>query len=378
MRFSKLILRNLFRNRIRAVLTMLLLATIFFFVAVLMGVLHSYTAVSESGLTRLVVENGIALTNRLPLAYQQTLQRLPGVVAVCKQQWIGNYYKDKKDYFPNFAVDHETFGTVFDDYKVDPQQLAAWRADRQGALFGPELMQRFGWKVGQRITLIHNIAPYDAELTIRGIVHHPSAVSSLFFHWNYNQLSAPSTSRVGTYWIRVKDRSLMAPLAQQIDAMYHNCEYPTETFSENEYQASQVALIGKVSLLFTCLSACAIVMVIAFAAITMTMSARERVTEIAVLKTIGFGKGRVVALMLAEFMLLSVAAGLFGTIAAKVIFTFTDMTKFTSGAVKGFAIDGSIIATCGAIAAGVGVIAGGLPAIRAANLSVAYGLRRVV
>lgn len=378
MRFAKLIVRNLLRNPLRATLTMLLLATIFFFIAVLMGILHGFTAVSDSGLNRLVVQNGIAITNQLPLAYEKTLRQLPGVVATCKQQWIGNYYKEKRNFFSNFAVDSDTFDTVFDDYKVDPAQLAAWKKDRQGALVGRELMQRFGWTVGQRIILSKNIYPYDAELTIRGVVDHPVARASLFFHWDYHQESFPKVSKVGTIWMKVKDRALMVPLSQQIDAMYRNSDSPTETYTEKDYQASQVSWMGNVALLFTMLSGCAIVMVVILAAITMSMSARERVTEVAVLKAIGFGRMRVLAIMLAEFVLLALIGGAGGTLAAKAIFSVVDMTKFTSGAVKNFAITTPLIAGCMLVAAAVGLIAGGFPALRATNLSVVDGLRKVV
>ncbi len=379
MRFAKLIVRNLFRNRLRTALTLLLLATIFFFVAAMLGILHGFTTVSEAGLNRLVVENAISITNRLPVADEQMLRRLPGVVDLCKQQWVGNYYRDKRNYVPNFAVDHDHFAAVFDDYKVEAGQLRAWEADRRGALVGRELMELFGWKVGQRITLLHNIYPSDLDLSIRGIVDHPVAGGSLFFHWDYySEAAKKPIKNVGTFWIKVKDRKDMVPLSEEIDTAFKNSEAPTETYTENDYQAGQVSLIGNVALLFTALSACAIVMVVILAAVTLSMSARERVTEVAVLKAIGFSRGRVLALMLAEFMLLTLLGGLFGTLAAKAVFSVADMTKLTAGAVHGFAVTAPLIGTCALLAAGVGMLAGGLPALRATRLSVVDGLRRVV
>ena len=136
MKYFKLIRRNLFRNRLRTVLTVALLATIFAFVTVLMGILHGFTSVTEEGLNRLVVESAISVTTRLPFSHEQKIRQLPGVADVCKQQWIGSYYKDKKNLFTNYAVDHDHFASVFDDYKVDPQQLEDWKRDRRGALAG--------------------------------------------------------------------------------------------------------------------------------------------------------------------------------------------------------------------------------------------------
>lgn len=378
MKFFKLIRRNLFRNRMRTVLTIALLSTIFFFITVLMGILHGFTSVTDEGLNRLVMSSAISVTTRLPFSHEQKVRQLPGVVDVCKEQWIGNYYKDKRNFFTNYAVDHETFASVFDDYKVDPQQLAAWKADRRGALVGSELMQRFGWKVGQRITLTHNIHPYDAELTIRGVVHHPVNDSSLFYHMDYHNESMHNAGQAGLFWIKVKDPKLLAPLSQEIDAMFKNGEYPTETMSEKDYQAGVVAWMGNIQLLFTAISSAAILMVVMLAAVTMGMSARERVKEIAVLKAIGFARPTVLAIMLSEFMLLSLLGGVFGTLAAKGIFRVIDMTKLTDGAVRGFVITGQLMGGCALIALGIGLIAGGLPAWRASNLRVVDGLRRVV
>lgn len=374
----KLIFRNLFRNRLRTALTALLLATNFFFVAMLMGILHSFTAVSDAGLNRLVVQNATAITNKLPLSYEEKLRKIPGVVAICKQQWIGNYYQDKRNYFPNFAVDAASFENVFDDYRVDPAQLAAWKADRRGALVGRELMQRFGWRLGQRITLQRNIYPFDAELTIRGIVDHPVQQSSLFFHFDYFIESMPRVSAVGTYWLKVGRRAFTAPVSEQIDAMFHNSDFPTETYSEKEYQAGQVAWLGNVTLLFTALSGCAVAMVVILAAITMSMSARERTGEIAVLKAIGFPAPLVLATLLAEFALLTTIGGGLGIAAAKETFNVIDMTKLSAGAVKGFAITPALFAACALAAAATGLLAGGLPALRATRLTVVDGLRRIV
>jgi putative ABC transport system permease protein len=378
MKYFKLIRRNLFRNRLRSVLTIALLATIFAFVTVLMGILHSYTSVSAEGLNRLVAQSAISVTNRLPFAYEQKIRQLPGVADTCKEQWIGDYYKDKRNYFTNYAIDADRFASVFDDYKVDPKQMDDWKRDRRGALVGRELMQRFQWKVGQRITLTHFIYPYDAELTIRGIVDHPVNRSSLYYHMDYHNESMHGVSESGLIWVKVKDGKQASAISQQIDAMFHNSDNPTETYTEKDYQASVVSWMGNVKLLFTSISGAAILMVVMLAGITMSMAARERVGEIAVLKAIGFTKPLVLAIMLTEFVLLALLGGLCGTLAAKAIFSVADMTKLTGGSVKGFAITGEIVATCALIAAGIGLLAGGLPALRASNLSVVEGLRRVV
>jgi putative ABC transport system permease protein len=380
MKFAKLIRRNLFRNKVRAILTMLLLAVIFFFVATLLAILDNFENFSNAGegANRLVVQSAISLANLLPYAHEEKIRAIPGVVDTAKLQWIGAYYKEKTNFFANFAVDVDKMSTVFDDYKVDPKDLAAFAADRRGALVGKDLMTRFGWKVGDRITLKRQIFPFDPELTIRGTFVHPVQTTTLFFPMEYFQQSMGNPGQVGTFWVKVKDPKQMAAISQQIDAMFKNSDYPTETFTEKEFQSNFLSMMGNVKLLFTAVSSCAIFMVILLAAITMSMSARERVTEIAVLKAIGFEQRLVLGIMLSEFILLTVIGGALGSVGAHYLYLAVDMGKVTQGFLQNFGIHARTLAICLASSAAVGLIAGGLPALRASNLRVVDGLRRVV
>lgn len=380
MRFLKLIRRNLFRNKVRAILTMMLLAVIFFFVATLLAILDNFERFSNAGegSNRLVVQSAISLATLLPYAHEQKIRQLPGVVDIAKLQWIGAYYKEKSNFFANFAVDVDKMPTVFDDYKVDPAELAAFIADRRGALVGKDLMTRFGWKVGDRITLKRQIFPFDPELTIRGTYVHPVQTTSVFFPMEYFQQANGNRGEVGTFWVKVKDPKQMAALSQQIDAMFKNSDYPTETFTEKGFQQNFMSMMGNVKLLFTAVSSCAIFMVVLLAAITMSMSARERVTEIAVLKAIGFEQHLILGLMLTEFILLTLIGGAVGSFGAHYLYALVDMGKVTQGFLQNFGIHARTLAVCVATSAAVGLIAGGLPALRASNLSVVDGLRRVV
>jgi putative ABC transport system permease protein len=380
MRFAKLIYRNLFRNKMRAVLTMLLMAAIFFFVATMLSILENFNRAEEmgEGYNRLAVQSAISLANFLPFAHEQKIQQLDGVGETCKMQWIGAYYKDKKNFFANFAVDHNKMSSVFPDYKVDPKQMADFMADRRGALVGPELMKRFNWKIGDRVTLTRQIFAFDPEVTIRGVYDHPVNSSAFYFHMDYFQESIGNPSGADMIWIKVKNPNQMAALSQQIDAMFKNTDAPTETYTEKEFQRSFIAMMGNIKLLFTSVSTCAIFMVILLAAITMSMSARERITEIAVLKAIGFERRLVLTLMLIEFALLTVIGGTIGILGGRLFYTVVNMTKLTQGFLINFTIYWPVIGICIAAAAVVGLLAGGLPAFRATNMSVVDGLRRVV
>lgn len=382
MKFFKLIRRNLFRNRLRAVLTLILMAVIFFFVATLLSILETFDRYNNSGegANRLVVQSAISLANSLPYSQEAKIREVPGVVDTCKLQWIGAYYKDKTNFFANFAIDHGKMASVFPDYTVSPADMAAFQADRRGCLVGPDLMKRYGWKVGDRITLSRQIFPYDPELTIRGVYHHPVQTAALYYHMDYHQeAGGPMTNgRVGTFWLKIQNPAQMAAISQQIDSMFRNSDDPTETVTEKDFQASFMAMMGNIKLLFTSVSSCAVLMVILLAAITMSMSARERVTEIAVLKAIGFGQRLVLALMLTEFVLLTVIGGAIGVLLGKAIYAIVPMDKLTQGFLVGFTIYPTVAAICLGVAVAVGLVAGGLPARGATRMSVVDGLRRVV
>jgi putative ABC transport system permease protein len=380
MKFANLIRRNLFRNPSRAALTMLLMAAIFFFVATLLSILQNFDMASEmgDGYNRLAVQSAISLANFLPFSHEPKIRQIPGVIDTCKMQWIGAYYKDRKNFFANFAMDHDKWTTVFPDYKIDPKQLAAYQADRRGCIVGPELMKRFNWKVGDRITLTRQIFAFDPELTIRAVYDHPINTSALYFHMDYFQESIGNPSGADMIWIKVKDPNQMSAISQQIDSMFKNTDAPTETFTEKEFQRTFIAMMGNVKLLFTAVSTCAVFMVILLAAITMSMSARERVVEISVLKAIGFESGLILRLMLIEFALLTLMGGAIGVIGGRLLFSVVNMTKVTQGFLVNFTIYPRVIAICIALAAVVGVLAGGFPAFRATRIRVVDGMRRVV
>lgn len=381
MRFHKLIFRNLFRNKLRTILTLILMAAIFFFVSTLLAILENFEAAANSGegQNRLGVQSAISLANPLPLSHEEKIKNIPGIVEIGKLQWVGAYYKEPKNFFANFAIDHDKMERVWDDYAVPADQMEAFKADRRGAIVGNELAKRYGWKIGDRVVLIGQIFPFNPELTIRGLATHKFDNSSLFFHWDYFHESTKEMmgNMVGTFWVRVDDPAKMAAISDQIDGMFKNSEYPTETFTEKEFQQQFMAMIGNIKLLFTAVSVCSIFMVVLLAALTMSMAARERVTEIAVLKAIGFTSGTILTLMLIEFVTLGFIGGALGTFGAKAFYSVVNMTEVTQGFLVAFGVNTKTVITCLIAAIIVGFLAGGLPALRSARLSVVDGLRKV-
>ena len=378
MKYAKLVRRNLFRNKLRSFLMIALMGAIFFLVATLIQILWSFEHIDSGGTgDRLVVQSAFSLATMLPYAHEQKIRQVPGVVDVAKSQWIAGYYKEPSNSFAILAVDADKFASVFPDYRVDAAQMAEFVRDRRGALVGPDLMKWYDWKNGDRIILHRGIFPFDPELTIRAVSNHPVQRAVLFVHLDYFNETL-RWNRVGTFWVKVADPNRMAAISQQIDAMFKNSEDPTETYTEKEFNRQFVGMFGNIKLLFSTISLCSIFMLALLAAITMSMAARERVTEIAVLKAIGFGRRLVLGLLLTEFVITTAAGCAIGLGGATLLYRFGDVTKWTRGFLVNFHIVPSTAAICAAVAIAVGLVAGGLPSVKSANLRVVDGLRKVV
>jgi putative ABC transport system permease protein len=379
MKYTGLILRNVFRNKLRALMTLMLLAAIFFLVATLLAINSAFERNDTGGTgDRLVTQSAFSLANMLPFAYEEKIRRVPGVVDTAKTQWVGGYYKEPRNVVTILAIDPTKVGSVFPDYNIPENELAAFVADRRGAIVGEEVAKRYGWKLGDRITIKRQIFPFDPDLTIRGFHHHAVQKSLIWFQMPYFQESIGNFGRSGTIWLKVASTNDMPRISQEVDALFKNSNDPTETYTEKEFTRQFVSMMGNVKLLFMSVSLCSIAMIVLLAAITMSMSARERVTEVAVLKAIGFQPRLILALMLTEFASLTLLGGLIGIGGAVMFYRAVDAGAATQGLLENFHIDPQTIAICVVLAAFVGVIAGGLPAIRASRLSVVDGLRRVV
>lgn len=379
MKFGKLIFRNAFRNKLRASMTLLLLAAIFFLVSTLLAINSAFERNDTGGTgDRLVTQSALSLANSLPFAYEEKIRRVPGVVDTAKTQWVGGYYKDTKNNVALMAIDPDKVASVFPDYKVPPAELSAFVADRTGAIVSEQLAKRWGWKVGDRLSIKRQIFPFDPQMTIRAIHHHPVQKSAIWMQMAYFQESVGNWSRSDMIWMKVAKSDDMPRISQEIDALFKNSNDPTETYTEKEFTRQFVEMMGNVKVLFMSVSLCSIAMIVLLAAITMSMSARERVTEVAVLKAIGFQPRLILTLMLTEFASLTLFGGLLGIGGAVLFYRLIDAGAATQGMLENFHIDPATIAVCVALAALVGLLAGGLPALRASRLTVVDGLRRVV
>ena len=380
----KLAFRNAFRHKLRSGLTILGVAVAILAFGLLSTVVDAwYSGVEASAANRLVARNAISLTFSLPLAYKEKLRAIPGVTAVCQGNWFGGIYVDEKNFFANFAYEPATLLELYPEYLVEPGQRAAFLRDRKGALVGEKLAKRFGWKVGDAITLRGTIFPGNWEMTIRALYKGARAntdETQLFFHWAYldETLRATTPSRAGQagfYLVGINDTNKAADIARTIDAQFRNSLAETLTETEKAFQMSFVSMSDTIIMAIRIVSFVVVLIILAVAANTMAMSARERTAEYAALKTLGFSAGTLTLLIFGESMVLSLTGAGLGlaciTPAAKVFGAV--MSDF----LPVFQVSRQTLLLGAGSGVVVGLAAGIFPARMAVQLRIAEALRKV-
>ena len=384
MKFLPLVLKNLFRKKTRSGLTIgsILLP---FFVICLLGTFVAMLDADPSkgrGMYRIAVRHRVSFTNFLPASHLDKIRQLPGVKAATPFNWFGGRYVDFSAFhvFQRFAVDPPAFFDVFDASGVVDGSAEAWKADRSGLLVGELLMKKYGWRLGQQITLTGDIWPGVYTFTIRA-VYRGNDEASVFFDQKIIDEALPR--RAGLYtmiWLKGVDAAAARDLIPRINALFENSPWPVRAETEKEFQNNYLALIGNVKLFFRSLTAVIATVVLLIAANTMAMAARERVREFAVLRAIGFPRGTIFGLVLSESALLSVFGASAGLLAYLALFPRLRAFVLYSplaGAASALALYPRVLAAAFATTVLVGVLAGLVPAIRSVRRPIADGLRLV-
>lgn len=386
MKLLPLVIKNVFRKKTRTALTVgsiVLPLLVICLMGTFLKALESPGSGATVGMFRLVVRHKVSLTNTLPHAYQEQIRKLPGVVAATNFNWFGGRYMDggARNVFVRFSVEPEGFLAVFDDAEIVGGSVKEWLSDRTGALVGTNLAAKYGWKLGDRVVLQGDVFPINPELTIRALYTLKTGTSaSLFFDRKYLDEAFPNfKGQVFTIWIRAKDAAAAERLPKEIDALFENSPFPTKTETEKQFQNGFVSMLGNVKLLMGSIGTIIVLVILLIAANTMAMAARERIPEIAVLRTLGFGRETILGLILAESLVISVAGGLLGILvfvaaepSMKRLLMQTPMSTLAST----MRIDPGILALAFAVAVGVGLLAGLVPALRSSTRSIADGLRQ--
>ncbi|MEZ4587446.1 MAG: FtsX-like permease family protein [Gemmatimonadales bacterium] len=378
MSVGRLIWANLFRNKKRTFLTVASVTVAFFLFGALRSVITTLDAAAEVGSeARLVTSSASGITFPLPEAHASRLAAVSGITRVSWANWFGGYYRDPQDFFAQFAIKADTYLPMYPEIEITAGDADAFLRERTAAIVGVGLLEKYGWQVGQTVTLQGTFLPGDWEFTIRA-AYTPTNPSfgdaNMYFHYEYLYERSNGQISPGWFVLQLNDPDRAADVAAQIDALFENSTAPTKTETERAFQAGFITMWGNIGFLVRAIGTAVFFAILFVAANTMMMAVRERIGEIAVLKTIGFKNGMLSALVVLESVLITVLGGAVGLGAAKLMFMGkTPLSAFFPG----FGVTTGTIGLGLGLAVLLGLVSGAIPALQSARLSVVNALRRV-
>ena len=382
MKFLHLIWAQLFRSRTRTALTLLSVVTAFLLFGLLDSVRVAFNSGgSVDGANRLITSSRLSITQTLPIRLLQQIENVPGVEKATYAMWFGGIYQDVKNFFPNFSVAPNYF-EVYTEYEVPPEQVEAFKATRTGAAVGEALAQKFGWKIGDTIPLQATIFPrsgsndWPLQLTTIFRMKDRSQVgqeNQLMMNWAYfDEANDYIKNQVSWFTVVLDDASQASQVAQAIDALSANSDHETKSQTESAFQQAFAKQFADIGLIVTAIMGAVFFTLILLTGNTMAQAVRERIPELATLKTLGFRDGTVLALVLAESVLLVVLGGLLGMGLAALI--IPGLAKASGGMLSTQTVPMETWLTGLALMTVIGVVVGLLPALRAQRLKIVDAL----
>jgi putative ABC transport system permease protein len=382
MKYFHLVWAALSRSKTRTLLTLLSVVAAFLLFGMLDSVRVAFNSGgSVAGANRMITMSRLSITQMLPYSLDAQLRAVPGVKKPAYAAWIGGIYRDPKDFFPNFSVG-PNYLDLYPEFKLPDAQKKAWLADQRGAIVGESLAKQFGWKVGDTIPLQATIFPTkgsnDWSFTLRGIykVDDPKQKAQervLFFHWKYfDEANDYVKGRAGWWVVEPANADAADRVAKAIDRLSENSDHETKSQSEAAFNQSFAKQFADIGLIVSAIMGAVFFTLLLLTGNTMAQAVRERIPELAVLKTIGFSDRSVLGLVLAESVLLVVLGGLLGLVIAAAI--VPAVSAASGGLVQ---LPGLLGQTWGmglALMVGIGLLVGLLPAIRGMRLNIVDAL----
>ncbi len=383
MKYLLLLFKNARRNKRRTALTIVSVAIAVFLFSALRAILDGFqTAIESSSSTRIVTVRSTSIIFPMPVSHLDQIKGINGVRDITFANWFGGIYKDPSNFFGQFAVEPESYLRMYPEVVLKPEDRQAFLTDRTGAIVGDGLARRYGFKVGDRIVLKVGIPVYgrrDFTFTVRG-VYTPGVQGfdnqTMLFHWKYLDERSLEPGMVGWYVTQLSDPSMAPRVGAAIDQRFANTAFETKTDTEKAFQAGFVSMMGNLNMLLGGISLAVIITTLFVAGNTMAMSVRERTTEVAVMRTLGFPAHTIFWLVAGEALLIALLGGAVGAILARIVMTSENFTML-SGIVPTFLVSGRNLAVAFGLAAAIGLLSGAIPAMMAARLKVVDALRRV-
>ncbi len=385
MLIARLLMRNVWRHPGRSALTFLGLTVATLAFGLLSTVVGAWYAGAEGASSaRLITRNAISLVFPLPISHGERIRQIDGVQSISWSNWFGGIYKEPKNFFPQFAVDPESYLRIYPEYMISDEERTTFLRDRRSALIGRKIAETHNLKPGDAMTLKGTIFPGDWEFLVAGVYdgRSPSTdTAQMLFHWNYlneetRRRGLPrSSNTTGVFISEISDPVRAAEVSLQIDALFRNSAFETMTETEKAFQLGFVAMTEAIVVAIRIVSYVVILIILAVMANTMAMTARERTGEYATLKALGFQPGFVAGLVVCESLLLALLGGVAG-----LVLTYPVAAVF--GSAMGtlfpvFEVAASTSVQQLALAALVGLVAAAFPAWRSSHLKIVEGLRAI-
>ena len=383
MKFARIIWANLFRKKVRLLLTIGSFAVALFLFVFLAVVRDAFSRGADvAGADRLVIINRTSIINPIPLSYRDKILRIPGVKVITHNNWFGGIlHQEEKNFFPQFVIDPENQRQVFPELIVPDDQWSAFLKDRQGAIAGAQPADRFHWKIGDRIPIKTSLYGGGAwEFNLDGIYHgkRPQDDETQFwFQWDYFEERVPQTfkGQIGWYVLRVDDPDQAPRIAKAIDEEFTNSPYETKTETESAFAAGWVKQFGNIQKLILSIGIVVFFTLLLVTGNTMAISVRERTSELAVFKAIGYSDRAVLFFVLAEALTIAIIGGGLGMLLA--VMAIPGLGKALNGLLPSIILSPTMLGFGLGVALLTGILSGILPGFGAMRLRVVNALRRV-
>jgi putative ABC transport system permease protein len=378
-----LLLRNAVRNRRRSLLTVLSVAVSICLLGVMLSLYHSFflRPPDEGQSLRLVTINRVSIMTVLPISYGDKIRRISGVTETTSLQWFGGTYKDNRDVrnmFARFSVDPKKLFVIYPEYSVPEDQKQAFLADRRGCIVGRPLAERLGLKLGDHVLIEGDIYPVNLDLIVKAIYDSLRDNENLFFHSAYLEESAPDYRDFAMLFVsRAEDGTDLRQLANVIDATFRNSMAETRTDTERAFEVSFLSYLGNVKMFIFAVAIALTFTILLVLANSMAMSARERVREMGVMRTLGFTPGSLFVLLVGEAVVLALAGGLCGVLLAEAICAGLRAMPSIFVDLKPVRVTPLLACLCLAVAAAIGAISSSIPAWGTSRKPITEALRFV-
>ena len=376
MKFSKLILKNILRNKRRTLLTISSLVVSLFLVITLGTILTELTSSNEkANPLHLITRHSVSLVFPLPASQRQRIATVPGVKNVMSFSWFGGIYKDEKNFFANLAVDADRVRDIMTELQMSDAEWQAFINDKQGAIVGAKLVKLYGFTPGQRITLKSPIYNTSVEFIIRGVCTGGDE-KTLFFHHDYLNDLLPewAKDKVGMFSILANSADDVPKIAQAVDSMFINTDAPTKTESEQQFAMSFQTMYGGVKQFMYGIMAAITFSLLLVMGNTMAMTVRERTKEVGTLKALGFQRSTIAGLFVGEALLVALVGGIIGVGGTMLLFRSIDFSLYIPN-VQSFTPTNGTLATALIVSVLVGLASVVYSAYRVSGMTIAEALR---